>query len=115
MVTLIKTLLTLLLLCISLQADTITLICDYPTEELSPDLTFKLYHSSAITNPLPWTVMTNFVGTTTMFKVDVRPGQHYFYLTASNYFYGESLPSEICATNIPFIPRSNIVLKATRP
>ena len=102
----------LFLLSFSLRADTITLAWNYPTNELSTNLTFNLYHSLTITNPLPWTVMTNIVGTNLVCSLNIIPGEHYFYVTASN-FWGESVPSNILG--LPPVAKSNLVLKATKP
>jgi hypothetical protein len=107
-----KVLLALLFLCFSLRADTITLAWNYPTNELSTNLTFNLYHSLAVTNPLPWMMMTNTVGTNLNCKVDIIPGEHYFYVTASN-FWGESLPSNILGLPPGFKRPADT--KATRP
>ena len=83
---------------------TITLAWDYPTNELSMTLTFKLYHSETLTLPAAqWTVLTNIPGTSLQVTVPVTISQHYFYLTASNW-WGESDPSNVASTPAP--PRS---------
>jgi hypothetical protein len=71
-----------------------------------------MYHSLNVTNPLPWTVITNIVGTSLICPLDVVRGEHYYYVTASN-IWGESLPSNISGT--PPVAKTIISLKITKP
>lgn len=90
----------------------ITLAWNYPTNELSTNLTFRLYHSTNITVPLTnWTVITNIAGTNTSVSLPVLPGAHFFALTASN-FWGESDFSNVAST--PPAPRSDVNLSISR-
>lgn len=82
----------------------IRLAYDYPTNELSTNLTFKLYESTNLNTPLnEWKVLTNVIGTNTYIDLLVVPGQHFFALTSSN-MWGESPFSNIAST--PNLPRS---------
>lgn len=64
---------------------TVTLSWDYPADQLGTNLTFKVYHSTDITEPMEnWTVLTNVPGTNLSTKIPLGPGAHFFALTASN-------------------------------
>jgi len=90
----------------------VTLVWDYPTNEMTTNLWFNLYHSTNITVPLAnWPLMTNIVGTTNLVKIQVVPGEHYFYVTASNW-WAESPPSNVAAT--PPLPRTSSGLQIFR-
>jgi len=99
----------LLLLALPLNAgigtnETVTLTWDYPAADLSPDLTFRIRHSTEADLPFAkWSVLTNVAGTNLSVTLNLEPGQHYFYLTATNW-WGESDPSNIAST--PPRPRS---------
>lgn len=86
----------------------ITLAWDYPTNELGMDLTFRVYRSGDLRN---WTLLTNVVGTNATVAVQVQPGQHFFAMTASN-FWGESDFSAVAST--PPLPRSDSKVSITR-
>lgn len=75
----------------------ITLQWDAPVQ----GVTFNVYHSPDATAPVStWQRLTNVVGTNRA-TVTVIPGEHYFIVTASN-FWGESGPSNIAST--PAVP-----------
>jgi len=84
------------------QRTNVTLIADYDTNVVSSDMVFKLYTSSDVSVPVTnWTVLTNLVypgcminGTNVICTVGLTPGQHFYFMTASNYF-GESPPSNV--------------------
>jgi hypothetical protein len=113
-----KILFALLLICLSLRVGagttgtitrTITLVWNYPSNEMSADLTFIMYHSPVMTNLLPWTVITNIVGTSTTCVVNLVPGENCLYVTASN-FGLESPPSNIL--RFPPVAKFGIDLRA---
>lgn len=90
----------------------VRLAWDYEPTELSTNLTFVLRHSTSIATPLTnWLVLTNVVGTNLTIEVQITPGQHYFVLTASN-FWGESDFSNVAGT--PPLPRSAVNLRVAR-
>jgi len=90
----------------------VNLVWDYPTNELSPDLVFRLFHSTNITVPMTnWVVLTNVPGTSTSVSVVITPGIHFFVMTASN-FWGESDFSNVAST--PALPRSATSPRITR-
>lgn len=82
----------------------VTLVWNYPEEELSPNLSFIVYHTTNITLPLEsWPVLTNVIGTQRSVDLTITPGKNFFVMKASN-FWGESSPfSNIAST--PDIPR----------
>jgi len=102
----------LLLVPTLLLSDPLTLAWNYPTNEMSTNLTFKMYHSLSVTNPMPWTVVTNIIGTSLLCSLDVVKGEHYFYVTASN-MWGESLPSNVWGS--PPVAKTVTNLKITTP
>jgi hypothetical protein len=62
----------------------------FPSEYESPDLVFKLYHSTKLTTPLPqWEVLTNVPGNLRSTVVFADKACEFFALSASNYL-GES-------------------------
>lgn len=67
------------------------LVWDYPAEELSTDLTFKVYSHTNVAVPVSqWPVIAHLVGTNTSFEIPEWLGpERYFQVTASNAF-GES-------------------------
>ena len=79
-----------------------TLTADWDTNVTSADLVFKVYTSSDVASPLTnWTVLTNVSwpgcmtnGTNIVVNVPLTPGQHYYFMTASNW-WGESPPSNV--------------------
>ncbi len=85
----------------------VTLSWDYPAAERTPDLQFRLYHSTNSDLPLyKWTALTNTAGTNCSITLSLQPGRHFFYVTAVNW-WGESDPSNIASTPAP--PRSVFV------
>lgn len=88
-------------------SDTVTLAWDYPSAELTTNLTFKLYHSTNPALPLTqWTPFTNIAGTNLSVALFLDVGVHFFFLTASNW-WGESDPSNVASTPAP--PRSGVL------
>lgn len=68
----------------------VTLAWEYPTNELSTNISFNLYYSTNILQPLTnWVILTNVSGLKTNVIVPIKPGVHFYALTASNDF-GES-------------------------
>ncbi len=58
---------------------------DYPLDQLSPTLLFKIYHSTDINVPVSqWQVLTNVVGTNLSVVLPKQSGTHFFAITASN-------------------------------
>lgn len=89
--------------------NSVTLAWDYPTNELSTNLLFKVYSHTNITVPLTnWTVLTNVVGTNLNVAIPMNAQQRFFYVTASNY-WGESFPSNVAGTPPP--PRDQVGLR----
>jgi hypothetical protein len=77
----------------------VRLLFYYPPEQLT-NVTFNVYHSINIAVPLTnWSILTNI--SQTQVDLDVIPGEHFFYITATN-FWGESGPSNIA--NTPSVP-----------
>jgi hypothetical protein len=71
---------------------------NYPTNQLSPDLVFKLYTSTNLTTPLTnWTWIGTTAGANTSMLAVIQPGAQFFVLTASN-FWGESDFSNVAST-----------------
>lgn len=91
-------------------AQNIRLLWDYTNSTTLPDV-FKLYHSIDLALPLTnWSYMTNTSGTNLSLVLQIPPGQHFFYLTASN-FWGEGPPSNVAST--PPLP-TNATLRIER-
>jgi hypothetical protein len=81
--------------------NSVTFAWSYPTNELSTNLTFKLYASPDVTVPLTnWAVLTNVVGTNLQVTVPLAATNLFFFLTASNY-WGEGNPSGVVSTPAP--------------
>lgn len=89
----------------------LTLSWDYPVSEISPDLTFRVYHSTNIASP-SWVLVTNVVGVTTA-TVPVIPGVHVFAVTSYSTFWGIESPFSDAASTPP-APRSGTNLKLSR-
>lgn len=89
----------------------ITLSWDYPTNLLSTNLTFKLYHSPVAVPFTNYSSIADIAGTNLSVTPLVTSGEHYYFVTASN-FWGESLPSNLVIT--PPLPRDNIVMSIRR-
>lgn len=71
----------------------VTLLWDAPTNGVSPDMSYNLYSAGALTLPLTnWAVVTNTTNQTV--TLSIQPGNHFFFVTASNLF-GESDPSNL--------------------
>jgi hypothetical protein len=89
----------------------ISLYWDYPTNDLSTQMVFKVYWTTNITNPVIW---QSFIvpGTTTTTRVTMEPGRRFFVMTASN-LWGESELSNLISTPNP---ATNVTgLKITKP
>jgi hypothetical protein len=84
----------------------ITLVWDYPAEEVTEDLTFNLYTSiDAQLPPEQWTLIKTVPGTARQVTIEVTPGRAFYYVTARN-FWSESAPSNTAST--PPVPRNDI-------
>ncbi len=98
----------------TLPARNITLEWDYPPDQMVPSLSFYVYHTTNVTmNLTNWPVLTNFAGITNRVAVSVVPGEHYFFVTASNFwgFAVQSVPSNIAGTPPVAYQSTNIVIK----
>lgn len=85
----------------------VILAWDYPTNELRAELSFKLYTSTNLAVPMTnWLVLTNVAGTNLAAAVRIEPGEHFFTLTASN-FWGESDFSNVAS--VPPLPKSGAI------
>ena len=87
---------------------------DYPAAELSPDVVFRVYHTTNITAvPISWSVIQSVTNATTA-TVSVEPGSHWFAVrTWSQFWQVESGPSEAATT--PPAPKSITNLEMSRP
>lgn len=88
----------------------VSIAWDYPTNQLSSNLTFKVYGTNSLgagglTN---WLTLTNIVGTSTTAKVQLPggPQQYFLAVTASNQ-WGESPFSNILPLQAPPAPPGN--------
>lgn len=80
----------------------------YPTNQISPDLVFKIYSHTNIAVPFTnWPVVKTVAGTNLSTTFPMQPAARYFVLTASN-FWGESSFSNVASTPAP--PRSDVPL-----
>ena len=94
-----KRFLLLFLLSVAASASELEFAWDYPSDELSTNLTFKLYYSTNSSVPSTnWVVVGTTVGTNLTMKVDVTPARQWFSLTASN-MWGESTFSNVVETD----------------
>jgi hypothetical protein len=85
----------------------VTLVFDYPVNELSTNLTFKFYSSTNAAAPLAsWTLFAAVPATNTTYTFPLQPQQRFFFVTASNY-WAESDPSSVASTPVP--PRSGVL------
>lgn len=84
----------------------------YPTNELSSDLTFRVYHSTSLTPPVSWELQWSVVGTNQA-VVSVVPGVHFFAIrTYSQFWDQESDFSDAVST--PPVPRGGTNLTISR-
>lgn len=90
----------------------VTLAWDYPAEEHTADITFRIYSTTdASLPPADWPLLT----TTKNLSVDVPmvPGKRLFYATAySDFWQVESNPSEAVST--PALPVNGLQLRISR-
>ena len=71
----------------------IKLTWDFPASLESPDMIFKVYHSTLLSTPLAlWTITTNATRSARSIVIPIRFNREFFTLTASNYL-GESAPA----------------------
>ena len=104
-----KYILTLLLSICSLSAATlpsgsVTLAWDYPTNELSTNLTFIVYSTTNIITPLTnWARLTNVIGTNLQSTVTIQPGQRYFVVTASNFWMESEFSNVVYTPPLPAV------------
>lgn len=83
---------------------------DYPPNEITTDIVFRVYSSTNITIPITnWMVLTNV--TTNEAHLTISPGRTFFYVTASN-FWGESDPSNV--VGLPPLPTNGTNLRIQR-
>lgn len=69
---------------------TVTIGWSYPVHMETPDLVFKVYHSTDLRLPLrEWVLLTNVPGNCRSTIVNANQPQEFFLMTASNYL-GES-------------------------
>lgn len=88
---------------------TVVLFWDYPANELSTNLTFKIYSTTnAALAVSSWPVLTNKVGTNTTITLPIDAVQRYYVVTASNW-WGESDFSNVAGT--PPLPRDQTNLR----
>lgn len=74
---------------------------DYPATELSTNLTFKVYSTTNITQPVTnWPVLLTVVGTNASITIPMTAQQRFFVITASNY-WGEGNFSAVAQTPPP--------------
>jgi len=86
----------------------VTLAWDYPSNELSTNLVFKLYSTTNVALPMTnWPLVKTIVGTNLTTPFPMQPGMRLFVMTASN-FWGESTFSPVAAT--PPAPRFDVPL-----
>lgn len=91
----------------------ITFSWDWPSNELSTNLHFLLYMAPVVNTPLTnYVVLTNIVGTNASVTIFVVPSQQFYFVTASNTFWDETIPSEVIST--PFYPTQRIGLSLRR-
>ena len=96
---------------VSTPTRTVTFAWDYPTNELSPSLTFILYSAADLSlSATNWVSLTNTVGTNLTLTISITPGLRFFYLTASN-FWGESLPSQMAVTPATAKTTTNLTIR----
>lgn len=106
------------------------LLWDYPSDSLNTNLVFLLRGTTNLTQPMPWPIeatipaansYSNGVwvaptnGPNAVFEVlqAVLPGQHFYYVTASNSFWeAESLPSN--TLGLDPLPSQSGKLRAVR-
>lgn len=80
---------------------TVNIVWDYPSNELSTNITFKLYHCTNLLTD-QFTVFTNVSGLLTSIRLPVEPGVHFFKLTAASLEgFGESDFSEAARCQLP--------------
>lgn len=98
------TLFFLLPLCASAQLVPVVLEWNYPTNELSTNLTFVMYKGTNVTQSMStWEPITNIIGTNLSVELSLLPGEYYFAMKAKN-MWGESIFSNSIST--PPAPRS---------
>lgn len=72
----------------------VTLQWDYEPSEMTTQTTFIIYHTTNATlNLTNWPMLTNFPAVTNRVKVNIVPGEHYFVLTASNFWNSKGFES----------------------
>jgi hypothetical protein len=85
----------------------VILAWNYPTNELSTNLVFKIYASPDSAVPLTnWTLLMTVTGTNLQATVSLNPTNMFFFVTASN-LWGESDPSNVVSAPAP--PRSGFL------
>lgn len=88
----------------------VTLTCDYPANQLSTNLTFKVYsHTNLAVAATSWPLVATFKGTNTTVTLPIDATQRYYVMTASNW-WGESSFSNVAATEPPPLDVINLRL-----
>jgi hypothetical protein len=107
------TLLCLLPFCASAQLVPVVLEWNYPTNELSTNLSFTIYRGTNATQPMnTWTAITNVVGTNLSVEMAMTPGEYFFAAKTSNWWGQSSVFSNVAST--PPAPRSDSILSIRR-
>lgn len=76
----------------------ITLQIDYPTNQLSTNLVFKIYSTTNLALAVSsWPLEKTFVGTNTTFTLPIIASQRFYVMTSSNW-WGESDFSNVAQT-----------------
>ena len=79
----------------------ITLAWDYPTNELTTNITFNVYSATNVAAPFStWAIRTNIIGTNTSVVLPLLSGVTFYTCTASN-MLGESDPSNVAVAQAP--------------
>ena len=86
----------------------VTLAWNYPTNQLSTNLTFKIYSSTNLTLPVTnWPLVQTVAGTNLSVTMPIDGQQRWYVMTSSNW-WGESSFSNVAGTEP--LPRSDVDL-----
>lgn len=91
------------------QGGQVLLYWDYPPDENNTNIVFHLWRTKTPTVTNSWQLIATIPGPATNASITIDPnGNSFFYLTASNAFWGaESDPSNVAL--IPSWPRSGVI------
>jgi hypothetical protein len=71
----------------------------YDTNQLSTNLSFNIYGSTNLAQPVSsWPILTNVIGTNTSCDLWLTPAQYFFVGTASNFWGETSVTSNLVVT-----------------